>query len=64
MDPNDGTTAAVNAWVDKALGTATAVDLVISGLEEMHVAFGVKVGNDDVNAETLEVDYVLVRAVR
>jgi len=64
IDPNDGTTAAVNAWVDKVLGTATALTLTLAGLEEMHIALFCKVGNDDVNAENLKVDYVLVRAVR
>lgn len=59
-DPNDGTTAKVNASVydetNSALHTATEHDLTISGLQEMHLLLGVKAGSG--NAETLYVDYI------
>lgn len=60
-DFNDGVTAKVTAIVD---GTADAVlkNLVISGLQEMHILLGVKTG--DGNAETLIVDYVQVTTNR
>ena len=59
-DYNDGVTAIVKFFVDGVLGAT--LDLVIAGLEEMHILLGGKAG--DANAETLLVDYVHVVAER
>lgn len=55
-DYGDGTTGTVTPYVNGVAGTAHSI--TIAGLEEMHIVFGVKAG--DTNAETLQVDYVLV----
>lgn len=60
VDPNDGTTALVTPYIDGVAGTA--LNLTISGLEEMHIVVGAKAGG--ANAETLLVDYVKVVQVR
>lgn len=60
FDPMDGTTGRVVFLVDGAVVATHAITL--SGLEEMHVAIGVKAGS--ANAETLIVDYVRVVATR
>jgi hypothetical protein len=58
VDPGDDTTADVHFFVD---GVRKATHkLTISGMDEMHVALGVKAGAG--NAETLSIDYV--RAVQ
>lgn len=59
-DFNDGVTAEVTFKVDGVLGAT--LDLVISGLQEMHGVFGAKAG--DANAETLLVDYIQVVTTR
>jgi hypothetical protein len=59
-DPNDGVTAIVKFFVDGVLGAT--LDLVIAGLEEMHILLGAKAGG--ANAETLLVDYAHVLAER
>jgi len=59
-DPNDGTTAKVTPFINGAAGTTH--NLTISGLEEMHILFGVKAGG--ANEEALLVDYVHVTTER
>ena len=59
-DYNDGVTAKVTPFVNGVAGTAR--DLVISGLEEMHVLLGAKTGS--AHAAALLVDYVMVLAER
>ncbi len=59
-DFNDGTTAQVTFYVDGVAGGT--LDLVISGLEEMHILLGLKSGG--ANAEALLTDYVHVATAR
>lgn len=59
-DYNDGVTAKVTPFVNGVAGTAR--DLVISGLEEMHILLGAKTGS--AHAAALLVDYVMVLAER
>lgn len=60
-DFNDGVTAKVTAIVD-GIADAVQKDLVIAGLQEMHILLGVKAGS--AAAETLIVDYVQVTTNR
>ena len=55
FDPNDGTTAKVQPYLNGAKA-GTPLDLTISGLEEMGILMGVKSGG--ANVETLNVDYI------
>lgn len=59
-DYNDGVTAKVTPYVDGVAGTTH--DLVISGLEEMHIVLSVK--NGGTAEESMEVDYVRVQMER
>ena len=59
-DYADGVTASITPYVNGTAGTA--VTMLISGLEEMHILLGVKAGG--ANAETLLVDYVLIQCER
>lgn len=60
FDPADGTTGTVTPYIDGVKGTA--LDITLSGLEEMAVVAGVKAGG--ANAETLLVDYIKVTQIR
>lgn len=59
-DYNDGVTAIVTPYIDGVAGTAK--NLVIAGLEEMHLLMGVKAGG--INEEALLVDYAHIIAER
>jgi len=61
FDPNDGTTGKITPYVN-GVAVATAHSITLSGLEEMHILFGIKAGS--AAAETSKVDYIRVLAVR
>lgn len=54
FDPLDGTTGTITPFADGAAGTAHS--LTLSGLQEMHLFFGVKAGGS--NEEAIEVDWI------
>lgn len=60
FDPNDGTTGKITPYINGVAGTTQ--DITLSGLEEMHILFGIKAGS--AAAETSKVDYIRVLAVR
>lgn len=60
FEPGNGTTGNVIPYVNGVAGTTHAITL--SGLEEMHLIFGVKAGG--ANAETLSVDYLFFQGAR
>lgn len=53
------TTSTITPYIDVGTGwvAGTAQDITLSGLEEMHVVFGIKAG-PTAAAETLQVDYI------
>jgi hypothetical protein len=55
------TTSTITPYVDGTAGTAQ--NITLSGLEEMHMVFGVKAGPSG-GAETLQVDYIKVVQLR
>lgn len=59
------TTSTITPYVDVGDGwvAGTAQDITLSGLEEMHMVFGVKAG-PTAAAETLQVDYIKVLQLR
>lgn len=61
------TTSTITPYVDIGDGNGyvagTAQDITLSGLEEMHVVFGVKAG-PTAGAETLQIDYVKCMQIR
>lgn len=60
FDPDDGTTGKITPYINGVAGTAHSITL--SGLEEMHILFGIKAGSGA--AETSKIDYVRVLQVR
>lgn len=60
FDPGAGVTGSITPYLNGVAGSAHA--LTLAGLEEMHLVFGVKAGGGA--AETLQVDYVRILAVR
>ena len=60
FDPNDGDTGKITPYINGVAGTTH--DIALSGLEEMHILFGIK--NGSAAPETSIIDYVRVLQVR